>query len=82
MSRMHKTLIQLVYARQHKWLGYVLRMDDERIAKTVLQEKVEGTRRMRKSITTRMSANEERTEIKLNRAKKLAQDREKSTKFA
>ena len=27
------TLVQLVYIRQHKWLGHVLCIDDERIAK-------------------------------------------------
>ena len=28
-----------------KWLGHVLRMDDERIANIILKGKVEGTRR-------------------------------------
>ena len=28
------TLLHLVYTRKHKWLGHVLRMDDERIDST------------------------------------------------
>ena len=31
------TLVQLVYARQRKWLGDVLRMDDKLITNKVLQ---------------------------------------------
>ena len=46
-----KTLVQLVYARQHKSLGHAMCMDDERIAKIVLQGKVEGTRRKGKPMT-------------------------------
>ena len=57
-------------------------MDDERIAKLVLQGKVEGTGRRGKPRTTWMSAVvEERTWISLHREKELAQDRKKWRKI-
>ena len=71
----------LVYVRQHKWLGHVLRMDDERIAKIVLQGKVDGIKRKGRPRTAWMSAEEERTGISLPRAVELAQDREKLKKI-
>ena len=40
-----KTIVQVVYQRQHRWLGHTLRLDRERIAITALQGKVEGARR-------------------------------------
>ena len=53
------TVVHIVNATQHKWLGHVFRMDDERIKKTVLQEKVEDTNiRIGKARASRMSANE------------------------
>ena len=75
------TLEQLVYARQHKWLEHVLRMDHERIAKTILQGKVEGTRKRGKPRTTWISAIEERNGFSLHRATELAQDRKKWRKL-
>jgi hypothetical protein len=69
------TLVQLIYGRQHKWLGHVLRMDDARIAKTVLQGKVQGTRRRGKPRTTWASASEERSGMSLHQATELAQNR-------
>ena len=66
------TLLQLVYARQKKWFQRVLSMNHELIANIVVQRKVEGTKRRRKSRTTWMSAIEERTGFSLH------QDREKS----
>ena len=65
--RCTNAIVQLVFTRQHKWLGYVLRMDDERIAKIVLQGKMESTRRRGKLRTASMSAMEHRTGIKLHR---------------
>ena len=50
----------------------VIRMDDKRIAKIVLQSKMEGTRRIRNYITMWMSAIEKRTGIKLHRSTELA----------
>ena len=43
------TIAQLVYDRQHKWLGHVLCMDNERIAKKLLQGKEEGSRKLGKT---------------------------------
>lgn len=34
-----------VHERQTRWLGHVLRMDNERILKMVLEGRMEGTRR-------------------------------------
>ena len=76
------TIAQLVYDRQHKWLGHVLCMDNERIAKILLQGKVDGTRRRGKPRTAWMSAVEERTGISLPQAADVAQDREKWRKIA
>ena len=75
-------IVQVVYTRQPKWLGHVLRMDQEHIAKTVLHGKVEGTRRRGKPKTTWISAIEERNGKSLHRASELAQDRRKCRKFA
>ena len=72
------TLVQLVYVRQHKWLGHVLRMDDERIAKINLQGKVDGIKRKERPMTAWTSAVEERKGISLSRAVELAKERERS----
>ena len=57
-------------------------MDNERIAKIVLQEKMDGIKRKGRPRTAWMSAVEERTGISLPRAVELAQDREKWRKIA
>ena len=57
-------------------------MNNERIAKILLQGKVDGTRRRGKPRTAWMSAVEERTGIDLHRATELAQDRDKWGKIA
>ena len=54
---------------------WMLRMDDEQVAKTVLQVKVVNTRRRGESRKNWMRAIEERTGIKLPRTTKLARDR-------
>ena len=52
-------------------------MDDQRIAKIVLQGKVDGIKRKGRPRTAWMSAAEERKGISVHRAVDLAQDREK-----
>ena len=37
-----ETLVQMVYERQHTWLGHVWRMNNNRIAKLALEGEVEG----------------------------------------
>ena len=37
-----ETLLHKVYQRQHTWLGNVLQTNNERIAKSALEGKVEG----------------------------------------
>ena len=41
---MTETIIQQVHKRQHIWLGHVLRMNENRIAKTTLHGRIEGTK--------------------------------------
>jgi len=71
----HRTIVQVVCERQHRWLGHVLRMNDERIAKTVVQGKVEGTRRRGKPRATWLKTFEERSKLSLHQASIEAQDR-------
>ena len=71
----HRTIVQVVCERQHRWLGHVLRMHDERIAKTVVQGKVEGTRRRGKPRATWLKTFEERSKLSLHQASIEAQDR-------
>ena len=44
----NETLVQRVYQRQHTWLDYVWRMNNERIVKFALDSKVESKRRVGK----------------------------------
>ena len=71
------TLVQLFYVRQHKWLGHVLRMNDERIAKIVIKGKIDGIKRKGRPRTAWMSAVEKRTGISLPRAEEQAHNRKK-----
>lgn len=72
-----KTIVQVVYQRQHRWLGHVLRFDRKRIATTVLQGKVEGVRRRGKPRATWTSEVERRENLSLHQAGVIAQDRAK-----
>ena len=76
-----KTVVQIVYERQHKWLGHVLRMNNNRIARNTLQGKVEGSRRRGKPRTTWTRACEERSGLSLHQASQLAQDRTRWHEF-
>ncbi len=71
----HRTIVQVVCERQHRWLGHVLRMHDERIARTVLQGKVEGTRRRGKPRATWMGTVKDCSGMSLHQASIEAQDR-------
>ena len=44
----NETILQVVQHRQNQWLGHVLRMKDDRIAKTTLVGRTQGTRRVGK----------------------------------
>jgi hypothetical protein len=78
-TRMHctKTIVQVVYQRQHRWLGHVLRFDRKRIALNVLQGKVEGVRRRGKPSATWFSKIERRENLTLHQASVIAQERAK-----
>ena len=41
---MNETILQVVQHRQNQWLGHVLRMKDDRIAKNTLVSRTERTR--------------------------------------
>ena len=80
-----RSIVQIVYERQHKWLGHVLRMDSERIAPTVLQGRVDGKRRQGKPRETWFSEVTKRyggaDEMPLKKAIRLAQDRSRWREF-
>jgi len=56
-------LVQIVHERQHKWLGHVLRMKNERIAKTVLEGRVDGIRPQGKPKNTWLDTALKRTDL-------------------
>jgi hypothetical protein len=69
------TIVKAVFVRQHTWFGHVLRMDNSRIARIVVQGKVEGTRKRGKPRTSWLSTLEERSKISLHRAASESRDR-------
>lgn len=73
----NRTVVQVIYERQHRWLGHVLRMNDERIARTALHGKVDGKRRQGKPKLTWIKTIEERSKLSLHQATNVAQDRAK-----
>ena len=42
-ENIREQLLQVVQHRQNQWLGHVLRMKDDRIAKNTLSGRIEGT---------------------------------------
>ena len=46
------TIVQKVNESQHKWLGHVLRLDENKIANTALHGRVEGTNKRGRPKTT------------------------------
>ena len=49
---MNETILQVIQHRQNQWLGHVLRMKDDRIAKTTLAGRTQGMRRIGKPRTS------------------------------
>ena len=49
---MNETILQVVQHRQNQWLGHVLRMKDDRIAKNTLVGRMEGSKRVGKPRTS------------------------------
>jgi len=58
------TVVQKVQERQHKWLGHIVRMDENRIANTVLHGRVEGTPRRGRPRTTWLKSTLARYEVR------------------
>ena len=71
----NRTIVQIVHERQYKWLGHVLRMNQTRIAPTVLQGKVDGVRRAGKPRATWANLAVERAQLSLHKTIGRAQDR-------
>ena len=57
------TIVQKVHERHHKWLGHVLRMDENRIAITALHGRVEGTNKRGRPKTTWVKSTLARYEV-------------------
>ena len=53
---MNETIIQVEQHRKSQWLGHVLRMKDDRIAKSTLVGITEGTRRVGKLSTSQLTS--------------------------
>ena len=70
-----KTIVQVVYQRQHRWLGHTLRLDSGRIAITALQGKVEGVRRQGRPRATWLSEVEGRENLTLHQSSLIAKNR-------
>ena len=49
---MDETILQVVQHWQSQWIGHVLRMKDDRIAKTTLVGRIQGMRRVGKPRTS------------------------------
>ena len=63
---MNETILQVVVQhRQNQWLGHVLRMKDDRIAKTTLVGRMQGMRRVGKPRISWLSSILARTEMRL-----------------
>ena len=58
---MNETILQAVQHRQNQWLGNVLKMKDDRIAKTTLVGRMEGTRSVGKPRTSWLTSVSTRT---------------------
>ena len=71
--------VQIVYERQHKWLGHALRIKNNRIARNTRQNWRKQEKRKPRKTWTR--ACEERSELSLHQASQLAQDRTRWREF-
>ena len=72
---MAETIIQQVHKRQHRWLGHVLRMNENRIAKTTLHGRIEGTKRRGRPRTTWLNSVLARYEHNTQELMETAQER-------
>ena len=72
---MNETILQVVQHRQNQWLGHVLRMKDDRIAKNTLVGRTEGTRRVGKPRTSWLTSVLARTGMRLGDVIRKAEKR-------
>ena len=70
-----RTIVNEVHERQNRWLGQVLRMDDNRIPKTILEGRVEGVRRQGRPRASWTRSVIKRTGLSWQSARNLARDR-------
>ena len=62
---MKQQVQQVVQHKQNQWLGHVLRMKDNRIAKTTLDGRMQGTRRVERPRTSWLTSVLVRTGMRL-----------------
>ena len=72
---MNETILQVVQHRQNQWLGYVLSMKDDRIEKTAIVDRTEGTRRVGKPRTSWLTSVLARTGMRLGDVIRKAEKR-------
>ena len=72
-----QTIVQTIHERQTRWLGHILRMNEKRIPKVILEGKVEGVRRQGKPRTNWTNSAIGRTSLSWKNARTLAQERSK-----
>ena len=61
----NETILQVIQHRQNQWLGHVLRMKVDRIAKTTLVGRTQGTRRVGKPRTSWLTSVLARTGMRM-----------------
>ena len=72
---MNETILQVVQHRQNQWLGHVLRMKDDRIAKTTLVGRTQGLAIVGKPRTSWLTSVLARKGIRLGDVKQKAEKR-------
>lgn len=71
-----RSIVNMIYERQNRWLGHVLRMDADRIPKLVLDGQLYGARRQGRPRANWLQLAIERTELSWQSVRRLANDRE------
>ena len=70
---MNETILQVVQHRQNQWLGHVLRIKEDRIAKNTLVGRMQGMRKLGKPRTSWLTSVLERTGMRLSDVIKKAE---------
>jgi hypothetical protein len=54
MMEVERTILERIEQKQLQWYGHVTRMENDRLAKTIMEWETEGRRRKGRSLGTRM----------------------------